>query len=369
MELIDDEGNLLGIVNVVDALVILLVVAVVAAGVGFVFLDDPEPAPEPETATTFVTLDLGTQPDNVAAAINEGDVHDPNPDSPQQLRITDVHLTPQDGDVRVLLRGEVTGEVTDQGLRYQDAPPRLGRSLSVSTNLYQASGRIRAVGDADELATEPTTVVLRQTLGAEAAADVTAGDRVRVGGRTVATIDEVAAFATNNPAQRRVFVAANLTTHRRQDHQRFGGGPITRGRSLSLPTSEYTLRGTIERTGGDLQLGSSDTRTVTLRMAEVDADIASAVRSGMTERTGDRTVARVTAVETEPSLIIATGQDGSVNVVDHPRNRRVTITAELLVRETATGTRFKASPLRVGSRATLDLGTITVEATVTSVGE
>ena len=371
MELIDEEGNLLGTVNVVDALVVLLVVAVVAAGVGFVFLNDSgsEPEPGPETATTFVTLDLGTHPENVASAINEGDVHDPNPDSPQQLRITDVHLTPQNGDVRVLLRAEVTGEMTDQGLRYQDAPPRLGRSLSFSTDLYQAGGRIRAVGDADELPTEPTTVVLRQTLDAEAAAAVTAGDRVRVGGRTVARIEEVAAFATNNPSRQRVFVAANLTTHRRQDHQRFGGVPVARGQSLSLPTSEYTLRGTIERTGGDLQLGSSEMRTVTLRMEEVDADIAGAIRSGMTERMGGRTVARVTAVETEPSLIIATGDDGSVTVADHPRNRRVTITADLLVRETATGTRFKASPLRVGSRATLDLGTITVEATVTNVGE
>ena len=60
------QGMTGALVNVADALVVLLVVAVVAAGAAFVFLDDSEPAPEPETATTFVTLDLGEQPNNVA---------------------------------------------------------------------------------------------------------------------------------------------------------------------------------------------------------------------------------------------------------------------------------------------------------------
>lgn len=365
MELIDDEGNLLGVVNVVDALVVLLVVAVVAAGLALV-PTDPDVEPDPETATTFVTLDLGEQPNNVAAAINEGDIY--NSGGPTQLRITDVHLTPQNNNVRAIVRVEVTDVVTDAGnLRYNDAPLRLNRQLGISTERYEVDGRIRSVGDATALRTEPTTVVLRQTIDAEDADAVTAGDRVRVGGRVVATVEEVATFATNNPTRQRVFVAVNLTTHRQQDAQRFGGRSVTRGQQLTLPTAEYTLNGRIERTGSDLQLGEPTTRTVTLRMDEVNRDIANAIRPGMTERMGDRTVARVTGVATEPSLIITTGDNGSVNVVDHPRNRQVTITTELLVREAATGTRFKSAPLRVGSRATLDLGTITVEATVTNI--
>jgi hypothetical protein len=366
MELIDDEGNLFGLVNVVDALVVLLVVAVVAAGAAFVFLDDSEPEPEPETATTFVTLDLGEQPNNVATAINEGDTYDP--DGPIQLRITDVHLTPQNNSVRAIVRVEVTGVVTDEGnLRYSNAPLRLNRQLGISTERYEVDGRIRSVGDAAELTTESATVVLRQTINAEDAGLVTAGDQVRAGGRVVATVEEVATFATNNPTRQRVFVAVNLTTHRQQDDRRFGGRPVTRGQRVTLSTSEYTLNGRIERTGSDLQLGEPTTRTVTLRMDEVNRDIANAIRPGMTERMGDRTVARVTRVETEPSLIITTGDNGSVNVVEHPINRQVTITAELFVRESTTGTRFKSEPLRVGSRATLDLGTITVEATVTNI--
>ncbi|MFD1597510.1 DUF4330 family protein [Halobellus rarus] len=365
MELIDDDGNLFGVVNVVDALVVLLVVAVITAGVMFVFADDP--APEPETATTYATLDLGTQPDYIVSAINEGDTY--NPDDSSQLRITDVHLTPQHDNVRVLLRVELTGEVTDESLTYANAPPRLGRTLGISTDLYEVDGQIRAVGESDTLATESTTVILRQTMNADEADAVTSGDEIRVGGRTVATIEDVAAYATNDPTQRRVFVAANLTTHRQQDDWRFGGVPVNRGQQIVLPTAEYTIRGTIERIGGDLQLGEPTRRTVTLRMNEVNADIADSILPGMTERVGDRTVARVTEVETEPSLIIATGEDGSLNVADHPTDREVTLTADLLVRETSSGTQFKAEPIRVGSRVTLDLGTVTVEATVINVGE
>lgn len=466
MELIDDEGNLLGFVNVVDALVVLLVIAVVTAGAAFVFLDDSES--EPETETTFVTLDLGQQPDNVAAAINEGDIHDPNPGNPSQLRITDVHLTPQNGNARVILRAEVTGEATGQGLSYQDAPPRLGRSLSISTNLYEVSGRIRSVGDSNELTIEPTTVVLRDQLAASDAQELTAGDEIRVAGRTVATVDDVVAYATNNPTRREVFVEATLNATTERGDRRFGGSPLRRGGSVVLPGDEYALDGRVERVGGGLNRGEADvlisdtvdietgtrisagdratvtgreiaavetvtayatsnpdrkrvlvglsletlqftnrerfgttpvrtgrtlnietetyeltgqiqrvdaleprgaesTRTVTLRMNDVRADMANAIRPGLTETAAGTTVAEVTNVDREPSVIIATGDDGTVNVVDHPFNRDVTITAELRVRETTNGVRFKGDSLRQGSGLTLDLGVITVDATIVSI--
>jgi hypothetical protein len=137
---------------------------------------------------------------------------------------------------------------------------------------------------------------------------------------------------------------------------------------VTLPTSDYTVTGQIEQVGGDIRLGATTTRTVTLRMDEVREDFAEAIEPGMVERAGDTTVARVTGVATEPSLIIATGDDGSVNVVDHPVDREVTITADLQLRETPAGLAFKSEQLRQGSTVTLDLGTVVVEATVVSVG-
>jgi len=71
MEILDEKGRLFGVVNVIDALAVLLVLAVVAAGAALVLGSEPEP--EPEFASTHATLDLGTQPDYIVAQLNEGD--------------------------------------------------------------------------------------------------------------------------------------------------------------------------------------------------------------------------------------------------------------------------------------------------------
>ena len=366
MELIDDEGRLFGRVNVIDALVVLLIAAVVVAGAAFVLGDDPEPAPSPETDTTYATLDVGTVSPYVVDAIEEGDTH--SPDGASTLRITDVHLTPQGGDTRVTLRVALEGELNGQNsLVYGGAPPRLGRTLDITTNRYQIDGQIRAVGEGDALPTEQQRVLLSSRVDAGTATDVTPGDEIRLSDRTVARIDNVTTYTTEQPTQRRLLVGATLTAHRQQDRLRFGGAPVRRGQTVTLPASEYTLNAQIEQVGGDIDMGETTTRTVTLRMEEVREDFADAIVPGMVERAGDTTVARVTGVETEPSLIIATGDDGSVNVVDHPVNREVTITADLQLRETPSGLAFKGDQIRQGSTVTLDLGTATVEATVVSV--
>lgn len=74
MELLDEEGNLFGVVNVIDALVVLFVLAVIAAGAALVFGDDGGDA-GPTVESTHVPLDFGQQPTYIASEINAGDVH------------------------------------------------------------------------------------------------------------------------------------------------------------------------------------------------------------------------------------------------------------------------------------------------------
>ncbi|GAB7008074.1 DUF4330 domain-containing protein [Halorubrum trueperi] len=363
MELIDDDGNLFGVVNVIDALVVLLVLAVGVAGVALVFGGD-DAAPEPETNTTYATLDMGTQPTYIVDAINEGDTYEP--DGSSTATITDVHLTPRDNEIGVTLRVALDGEPGDT-LTYANAPPRLGRTLAIETNQYEIEGQIRAVGGSDALATENHRVIVRDTLDAETASAVTAGDEIRLADRTVATIDDVATYTTNSSAQTRVLVETTLATHNEDGLPRFGGVPLQRGQSLTLPADEYTIDGEIERTSGERGLSETETRTVTLRMPDVRETTADSIQPGMTDGPTDDPVAELTDVETEPSLIIATGDDGSVNVVDHPVNRDVTITAKFQVRDTATGVQFKGEGLRGGTTVTLDLGSRIIEAEVVSV--
>ena len=70
MPIIDDEGRLFGAVNIIDALVVLLVLAVVVAGVALV----TGGGSTGERPTRTVVVDVGQQPDYVVDAIEEGSV-------------------------------------------------------------------------------------------------------------------------------------------------------------------------------------------------------------------------------------------------------------------------------------------------------
>jgi len=283
MEVIDDEGRLFGAVNVVDALVVLLVLAVVVAGVALVVFDSEEPTP---TDTTYVTLDLGTQPAYIVEELNEGDTYSPS--SNAQLTITDVHLTPQDGNTKVIVRAELVGTPSDGGIAYDGAPPRLGRTLTIATNRYQVDGQIRAVGGSDTLARADRTVVLRDRIPAADARALAAGDEIRVAGRTVATIEDLAVYATNNPDQHIVYLQTTLATHRQQNEARFGGQPVRRGQTIRLPGDGYTIAGTIERVGGGLARDDADVliqETIDIETADRLAEGDAAVVAGNTTAT------------------------------------------------------------------------------------
>jgi hypothetical protein len=70
MPIIDEEGRLFGAVNIIDALVVLFVLAVVVAGVALVTGGGSSDG----TPTRTVVVDVGQQPGYVVDAIQEGPV-------------------------------------------------------------------------------------------------------------------------------------------------------------------------------------------------------------------------------------------------------------------------------------------------------
>lgn len=365
--LVDDEGNLFGVVNVVDALALLLAVAVIVAGVGLVLggSDDTETAPAPETGTTFVTLDLGTQPDYIVTALSVGDTYGPG--NASNLTLTDIYLAPQGDKTRVIARARLEGISRNGALTYANAPPRLGRTLAISTDTYKVTGRISDIGDESSLDTTTTTVVLRDTVSTASANEIAPGDEITVGGRTAATIEDVIVYPTTDPDSRQILVEANLSTYTQQGTYRFGGTALRPRQQVSLSASAYTLNGRIDRVDSGLETDSLSNRTVTLEMTGVQPEIATAIRPGQTERAGGQMTAYITAVTTEPTPVVATAQNGSVVVSDHPTLRDVTLTTELRVRETDSGIEFRGERLQYGSTVVLDLGPVTANTSVTAV--
>lgn len=365
MKLLDDEGRLFGAVNVIDALVVLFVIAVVVAGAALVFGGEE---PEPQTETTYVTLDLGTHPDNVIAELNEGDSY--NPSGEDTLTITDLHLTSAGGQTRAIAQVELTGETQDGTVQYEGAPPRLGRSLDIVTDRYQISGTVRQIGESQSLDGGQTDLVLEDTVDAVDAAAISPGDEIRIADRPTATVESVTRYGTGRPGQTRVFVGLSVETVTMGGTPQYGTTPVRRGTSLSFDAGEYRLDGQVVATGTTEEPGQSDTRTVTLRLDRVDERVADRLAPGMREIAGGDQMANLTAIDVEPSTVVLTSQNSmtsenaTITARDHPTQRDVTITAELTVRETATDVQFKGEPLRAGGRITLDLGTTTIRPTV-----
>lgn len=565
--IIDEDGNLFGVINIIDALVVLLVLAVGIAGVALVTSgsDGSNPA---DIGTTYVTLDLGEQPNYITSTINEGDTYSPSANS--NLTITDVYVAPGESQSRTVVRAELQGPAAEDGIEYLNAQPRLGRQLSISTTQYNASGTIVAVGDAGTLERDNSTVVVQDTMTESDAREVTAGDEIRLSGRSVATVEDVAVYPTADSNQYSVFTEVELNTYSQQGDDYFGDTPVRRGQSVTLPADDYTINGTLQQVGGGLdrsnttvviqdtlseldaedvsagdeialdgqtsatvedvaiyptsdesqheifveanlntyslqgddyfgdtqirrgqsvtlpteeyilsgniqrldsgleqnntdvlvettvdsetaerisegdistvagyetaevetvttyatqnpdqtrvfvglsvqtvgfgerqqfgtttlqegneirfstesyqlqapiervgaleQRGTPTNRTVTLEIASIDEEMAETFEVGMTERSGGEPIATVTDVSIEPEDIIATADNGSVIVNDHPYLRDVTLTTELRVRETTSGVQFKGDTIQQGSTVVLDFGTTTVEAEVVTLG-
>ena len=160
---IDEEGRLFGVINVIDALVVLLVVAVVAAGLALV-------VPSGGTGETrYATVDLGAQPEYKADQITAGDRWD-IAGSGDDLTITEVFAAPRsDGDRDVVIRAAINGTTLDPQAETENAPIefageplRFGHELEIETSQYVVSGTVTDVSTDEQIGTPATRSVVVQ---------------------------------------------------------------------------------------------------------------------------------------------------------------------------------------------------------------
>ncbi|MFB6141785.1 MAG: DUF4330 domain-containing protein [Halorientalis sp.] len=362
MEFLDDQGRLFGLVNVVDALVILVVASIVVAGVAVL-------VPSGDRETRYVTLALGEQPSYVASQITAGDSM---PAGPQggNVTVTDVYTTPSGDNASVVVRARLSGRLQsgDAGgpqFTYGGQPVRSGRQLTVSTPEYTVSGVVtNATAAGTELPTARTAVVLEGVVGPATAESIRAGDRARAGGRTVSEVQSVQSYPMDNESPR-VVVGLSLRTLSSDGTPTFGGQPVRVGARLTFRSDGYAVGGHVATIGSTAVLANTTTTTAVVEVRNVPPGTADDVTAGLTERSRGRVLARVTDVRSEPSTVILRSESGEIFAREHPRNRDLFLTTSLTTRRTAQGLRFHARPLRIGSTVVFDFGRTTVQGTVT----
>ena len=164
--IIDAEGNLFGKINVIDALVILVVIAVVIGGlavVGVLGSDDPNGEDtstetnesslnDSDPETQYATVEAGSHPRFVVDRMSEGDTVTQDG---RNTTITDIYATPTSAtSSSVLLGVELETEAEN--------PARTGDSVDIDTDRYDIDGEILRIEDSPPaVEIEPVTVDLR----------------------------------------------------------------------------------------------------------------------------------------------------------------------------------------------------------------
>lgn len=471
--LIDDEGQLFGVVNVIDVLAIVFIVGVLIAGVALL-----SPFAASETETRYATVDLGESPPYIAEQVTEGDVMLPaNADG--NVTVTDVYTTPADEvNESVIVRVEIEGELVESDqhggtvFEYQDTPVRPGGSFTVDTPGYELEGTVVSVDDddptldteevpvtlvstkststartlaaddtqtlvdsdiaeltdvyiapgpdsetrtvvvgaqleavniggeprfagelieidrevtlataeadftgqlmavgSDEVKTSERVVTVQTTVSPETAALVSAGDTYEIADRPVATVESAAIYPTADSSDRIVELEVRLETFEDQDGQQFGAYPVKLDESIPFETSGYSTTGTVVSTGPLSESGETRPITAEVKLENVPPERADAVEVGMQEQDAGATYATVTDKQVEPAAVVLESEDGHIYEREHPRNKDVSLTVDLQVQETSSGTFFHGERLQQGDRVVFDFGTVTLQGTVTHLDD
>ncbi|GAA0668872.1 DUF4330 family protein [Natronoarchaeum mannanilyticum] len=375
MKIIDEDGDLFGLVNVVDALVVLVVLAVAVAGATLVLGAGSEPTDDtnsdttPNTTVRYATLDLGSQPDEIVDGLRTGD--EMNLDGPSNLTITDVHATPVanggNKDTRLTVRARLNGTESGDGFVFGENRLQLGQGLTVDTADYSVKGNVIAIDrDGESLAVNQTPGVIETELDAATAEAIQVGDQHRLKGETVATVRNVTAYPISENT-RRVFVGLELTTIESGDASTYGSREVSLGANVAFRTDEYDLTGTVVRRGSTVEFGEPITMTAMMKLEGVSPEFAESLEPGLTETERNETLATIQNVDVQPAGVILKSNDGDIYLRDHPTQKDVTLTVELATRRTDSTLRFHGRPIQEGDTVTLDLPKRTFNVEITEL--
>lgn len=259
---IDGEGNLFGVINVIDALVILGVIAVVVAGVALVVGADSGDADNgvangtlaTEQEQRYVTVAFDLQRDAFVDRILTGERLTVNDDN---ATVTDAYVYPTvDPDDRrsgLVVRLAVDAAVTDSEFGEQISVGgerlRVGDELEFAADDRTLTGELMAIDEAGEsLQTERvTTEITVENVDQRTADRVRVGQRETTRGETIALIESASTESseTNDDTQQDLVLEVELLTLETETGSQFRGSTLREGDGIALDLGDRIVRGTV----------------------------------------------------------------------------------------------------------------------------
>jgi hypothetical protein len=368
MAVIDDEGRVFGLVNIIDLLVVLVVFAVVAAGAALVLGDDTTEAPGTNATsvtntsepTRYATLSVSRDRVNLSKRIVEGDTIQPLP-SGTNLTVTETYVGPTNSGTRVVARVRYNGTLPT----VDGSTVPIGDAINFREDDIAAQARLLTANETrPSLRTGTTPVVVETNIAPERLDALQAGDELTLEGQTVATVASVRTYPRAGRESVRAVIGLQLETFERQGESIYGASPVRIGREIGIRTGESEFEASITQTGRTAPLGEPTPATVTVELRGVSPTIADQLSEGMRERHRNAT-ATITNVQSEPATTTVRTDDGRLVETTHPRQRDVTLTVDVTARQTSDGVRVHDRRLEIGNQLTLDFGRIEIRGAVT----
>ena len=247
--IIDAEGNLFGKINIIDALVILVVIAVVIAGlamVGVLSEDDPNgedastetnesSVGDASLETQYATVDAGSHPRFVVDRISDGDTVT---QAGRNITVTNVYQTPTSATSSSVLVGvELETE--------SENPARTGDTVDIGTDGYDIDGEILRIEDTPPaVEIEPVTVELRiDDVDRETADAIQKEASSPTQDLSLVTISAVSTQPTETNVS--VRLTAELGTVQTAGGPQFHSTPIRVGNTIEADLGTVEIEGTI----------------------------------------------------------------------------------------------------------------------------
>ncbi|ELY42664.1 DUF4330 domain-containing protein [Natronorubrum bangense] len=372
--IIDDEGRLFGLVNIIDAAVVGLALILIAGGLGL-WVAGGSGATEAETR--YVTVELESHPTFIAEQISEGDQWNPSGTS-DTLTITDVYHYTDDGDgnINTIVRAEMKGTQLDpadteaDAIDFAGSPVRYGSKLEIEMSSYGVSGTVVEIDrDQSTLQTGTESFVIEMDLDKRTADSIAVGDRFQLGESDLVVLETVTVYPIpgDDGHDRRAIIGATGQVQFDGDISLLGQQQIRTGSDLTIQTQANDLSGNVIRVGSPEEPGTPDTRTATVELSDVSLEQTDALSTGLTEETEGLETAEIVDMTDQPAqetVVI----DGNVATREDPLNRDVTLAVELNVRQLDDGEiQFRGESLEIGQEIAFDFGTSTVEGQLTDI--
>jgi hypothetical protein len=353
MVVLDEDGNLFGVVNVIDALVLVVVASVLLAGAGFV---GSATMPTGEAATGgHATVAVQGDTTVVGQVVNGTEL---STDS-GGLVVTDrARVVRSNGTVTTVFRVRRTGGGFLGG--QNELAVRPGDRLRTTGTFDGLGLRVLRAGDDPSLDTRRTGLVAEATAAPTTATDALGLlDRARTDGPV--RVERVASFPTTGDT-RRLRVGLSVRTLTPED----GTESLATGTRLPGAMTGLGAPAEVTSVGRTTPPGERVDRQVVVETGDLAPSVAGALARG------DRTVgtnhpATVTNVTERPATLLVTDAEGEVHERPHPRLRSVTLTLSVPARRYGGVLWFQGERLRVGRGLTLDTGRVVVTGNATAV--